>query len=57
MYAKQLIEAIEAMHSKQKYHQMVFYVEACESGSLFDGLLSPNINGIIYYSLDAKNAL
>ncbi|XP_065882306.1 legumain-like [Dysidea avara] len=52
MHAKQLIEAIEAMHSKQRYHQMVFYVEACESGSLFDGLLSPNIN---VYATTAAN--
>lgn len=24
---------------------MVFYVEACESGSMFNKLLKPNING------------
>lgn len=25
--------------------QMVFYIEACESGSMFDGLLPANISG------------
>jgi len=26
---------------------MVFYIEACESGSMFDGLLPENINGLL----------
>ena len=33
------------MHQENKYKQMVVYVEACESGSMFDKLLSDNING------------
>ena len=28
---------------------MVFYIEACESGSMFDGLLPKNINGKGFY--------
>lgn len=26
------------------YKQLVFYMEACESGSMFEGLLPSNIN-------------
>ena len=33
------------MHQENRYKQMVIYVEACESGSMFDTLLSPDING------------
>lgn len=43
--AKQLNDAIESMHQKKKYKQMVVYVEACESGSMFNKLLKDNING------------
>lgn len=35
------------MHTQQKYKQMVFYVEACESGSMFDQLLPTDINGMM----------
>jgi len=41
---KQLNDAILAMHSKQMYNKLVFYVEACESGSMFEGVLPANIN-------------
>ncbi|XP_028398657.1 legumain-like [Dendronephthya gigantea] len=41
---KQLLQAINFMHQKNKYKQMVIYVEACESGSMFaDGGLPNNI--------------
>lgn len=33
------------MHSKNQYKQMVVYVEACESGSMFADLLPTDING------------
>lgn len=45
--ADQLNTAIKNMHSQNKYKQMVFYVEACESGSMFDKLLATDINGMI----------
>ena len=32
------------MHQSQKYATMVIYVEACESGSMFDGLLNNTLN-------------
>ena len=35
------------MHTQSKYKQMVVYVEACESGSMFQGILPTNINGTL----------
>lgn len=43
--AQQLNQAIQSMHSQNKFKQMVVYIEACESGSMFDGLLPTDING------------
>ena len=33
--ATALNKAIKDMYAAKKYNQMVFYVEACESGSMF----------------------
>jgi legumain len=30
------------MHDNGRYSQLVFYLEACESGSMFDGILPNN---------------
>lgn len=49
-YADQLITTFTAM--KGKYNKLVFYLEACESGSMFAKL--PNNTGI--YALSAANA-
>jgi legumain len=32
------------MYENKLFRTLVFYIEACESGSMFDGLLSSNIN-------------
>merc|ERR1719219_424052 len=42
--ATDLNKAIMNMHDNKKYKNMVFYVEACESGSMFENLLPENIN-------------
>jgi legumain len=44
LYAKDLVTTLKSMASGKKFHQLVFYLEACESGSMFDGLLPNNIN-------------
>jgi len=44
LYAKDLIATLKQMHDNKKYKQLVFYLEACESGSMFNGLLPPNIS-------------
>jgi len=40
----ELIEALKEMKIKQMYGKLVFYLEACESGSMFDGLLDPTMS-------------
>lgn len=44
LYAKDLIEVLERKHEAKSYKRIVFYLEACESGSMFDGLLTENKN-------------
>lgn len=34
-YADQLISLLKDMNTLKKYSQLVFYLEACESGSMF----------------------
>lgn len=41
LYADDLIATLKYMHENSLYKRLVFYLEACESGSMFDGLL-PN---------------
>jgi legumain len=53
LYAKDLNTTIAKMHSQQKYKEMVIYIEACESGSMLEGLLPNNIN---IYATTASNA-
>ena len=52
LYSRQLLQTIEIMRELKKYHKMVFYVEACESGSMFDGLLAADVN---VYATTAAN--
>jgi len=51
--ATALNEAIMKMHKNNKYAKMVFYVEACESGSMFKNLLPKNVN---VFATTASNA-
>lgn len=44
LYARDLNKAILAMHQANKYKDMVLYIEACESGSMFNGILPSNIS-------------
>ncbi|KAF8787796.1 Legumain like protein [Argiope bruennichi] len=50
--AKDLNKTINYMHEKNMYGKMVIYIEACESGSMFEGILSPNIK---VYATTASN--
>jgi legumain len=38
LYADQLLGALKTMNTKQMYKKLVFYMEACESGSMFTSL-------------------
>ncbi|KAL6128599.1 hypothetical protein ACLB2K_071954 [Fragaria x ananassa] len=39
IYADRLIEVLKKKHAASTYKSLVFYLEACESGSIFEGLL------------------
>eukprot|EP00347_Sterkiella_histriomuscorum_P012968 403366523 len=53
LYADQLIASFKTMHQNKRYDQMVVYIEACESGSIFEGKLEDNLN---IYVMTASNA-
>jgi len=40
LYAKDLIPVLKTMSEEKRFDQLVFYLEACESGSMFNKLLS-----------------
>ncbi|VDM60875.1 unnamed protein product [Angiostrongylus costaricensis] len=42
--AKQLNTALNWMHENDRYNQLVFYLESCESGSMFEKVLKSTIN-------------
>jgi len=52
LYATDFIAALTYMNENKKYKQMVIYIEACESGSMFNTLLPRNIN---IYATTASN--
>ena len=52
LYANDLNATINFMHSNNMYKEMVLYIEACESGSMFEGILANNIN---VYAVTAAN--
>ena len=52
LYADKLSAALQEMQSKQMFSQLTFYIEACESGSMFPDLTS---DGKIY-GVTASNA-
>jgi legumain len=52
LYADELMKAFQFMYDNKMYKELVFYMEACESGSMFEKL-PKNIN---IYALSAANA-
>lgn len=53
LHAKDFNQTIATMYAQNKYKEMVIYIEACESGSMFEGILPSNIN---VYATTASNA-
>ncbi|OWM63444.1 hypothetical protein CDL15_Pgr022189 [Punica granatum] len=53
LYANDLIDVLKKKHASGTYRSMVFYLEACESGSIFEGLLPEGLN---IYATTAANA-
>jgi len=55
LYADKLQMAIDTMQEKQMYSEILFYLEACESGSMFPRLL-PSDNVYAMTASDAKQS-
>ncbi|KAI4327090.1 hypothetical protein L6164_019591 [Bauhinia variegata] len=53
LYAMDFIEVLKKKHASGGYKEMVIYVEACESGSVFEGIMPKDIN---VYVTTASNA-
>lgn len=53
LYAMDLIEVLKKKHASGTYKEMVIYVEACESGSVFEGIMPKDLN---IYVTTASNA-
>nr|BAA76744.1 asparaginyl endopeptidase (VmPE-1) [Vigna mungo] len=53
MYASDLIEVLKKKHASGTYKSLAFYLEGCESGSIFGGLLPEGLN---IYATTAANA-
>jgi hypothetical protein len=43
LYANDLVNTLKRSAEENRFKEMVVYIEACESGSVFDGLLPSNI--------------
>ncbi len=53
LYADDLNNALKELHSNKMYKNLVFYLEACESGSMFENKLASNMN---IYAVTAATA-
>ena len=54
LLASELMDTLNEMHAKNSYKKFVFYLEACESGSMFEDLLDSNKN---IYAVTAANPM
>ncbi|KAH6939965.1 hypothetical protein HPB50_022995 [Hyalomma asiaticum] len=52
LHARPFMKVIKSMNEQQRYAKMTIYIEACESGSMFHGLLPDNVN---VYATTAAN--
>ncbi|KAJ8767654.1 hypothetical protein K2173_018212 [Erythroxylum novogranatense] len=53
LYAMDFIGVLKKKHASGSYKEMVMYVEACESGSIFEGIMPRDLN---IYVTTASNA-
>lgn len=54
IYADELLSVLEEKHMFEGYRELVFFVEACESGSIFQGMLDDEMR---IFATTAANAL
>merc|ERR1711957_335658 len=50
LHKSDLQATFDTMHSKKMYNKLTFYLETCESGSMFQGMTTPGV-----YALSASN--
>lgn len=53
LYANKLHDAVKYMKENNMYGEMTMYIEACESGSMFENILEDNLN---VYAVSAANS-
>nr|P49046.1 RecName: Full=Legumain; AltName: Full=Asparaginyl endopeptidase 1; Short=CeAEP1; Flags: Precursor [Canavalia ensiformis]BAA06596.1 asparaginyl endopeptidase [Canavalia ensiformis] len=53
VYAMDFIDVLKKKHASGGYKEMVIYIEACESGSIFEGIMPKDLN---IYVTTASNA-
>lgn len=53
LYADAFHDALKFMHTNNMYKKMTVYIEACESGSMFENILEDNLN---IYAVSAANS-
>ncbi|KAK3917205.1 Legumain [Frankliniella fusca] len=56
LHAKLLESTLESMAYSNKFSKMVFYVEACESGSMFDAILPDKDNIFVITAADPRES-
>jgi len=56
MSVSSLNNALKTMNQKKMYKKLVFYMEACESGSMFEGVLPTNMNIYVTTASNAKES-
>ncbi|KAL1371242.1 hypothetical protein HN51_001469 [Arachis hypogaea] len=56
LYAMDFIDVLKKKHASGGYKKMVIYVEACESGSIFEGILPKDINIYVTTASNAQEA-
>ena len=56
LYAHELMNAFQYMHDHHMYKEMVVYIEACESGSMFAGQLSKKQKTLLDLNIYALTA-
>ncbi|XP_051207852.1 vacuolar-processing enzyme beta-isozyme 1 [Lolium perenne] len=54
LYAGDFIKVLREKHASKSYSKMIIYVEACESGSMFEGIMPQDLN---IYVTTAANAV
>ncbi|KAJ0106591.1 hypothetical protein Patl1_18823 [Pistacia atlantica] len=53
LYAMEFMEVLKKKHASKGYKEMVLYIEACESGSIFEGIMPKDLD---IYVTTASNA-